>query len=45
MTSKLFASFSPDPDHPMIYIYGNPEGLRTLAAKLIELADNQQSEH
>jgi hypothetical protein len=44
MSAKVFASFSPDSDRPMVMIYGNPEGLRRLANKLIEFADFQQNE-
>lgn len=44
MTARVFASFSPDPDRPQIMIYGNPEGLKNLAQKLIEYAEFQQSE-
>ncbi len=44
MTAKVFASFSPDPHRPTVMIYGNPEGLKGLARKLIEYAEVQQSE-
>ena len=43
MTAKLFASFSPDPDRPMLMIYGNPEGLKSLADELINYAEHQQN--
>ncbi len=43
MTARLFASFSPDPDRPMVQIYGNTEGLNSLASKLIEFAEYQQN--
>lgn len=42
--AKLWCSFSPDPDRPMVMIYGNPAGLRSLAQELIEKADYQQCE-
>jgi hypothetical protein len=44
MTARVFASFSPDADRPMVMIYGNPEGLKGLALKLIEYAEFQQRE-
>lgn len=43
MNAKVFASFSPDPDRPMVMIYGNPAGLKELASRLIEYAEYQQN--
>ncbi len=42
-TTKVWVSFRPDPDRPQIQIYGDPHGLKTLAAKLIELAELKQN--
>jgi hypothetical protein len=42
LSGQIFAQFSSDPDQPEVYIDGDPEGLRSLAALLIAMADLDQ---
>ena len=41
--AKLHVSFTPDSSRPMVQLYGNPDGLRKLAAELLKIADLDQA--